>query len=238
MKMQCFVSKSRGAYNRVQMLLALDIGNTNISLGVFDSDRLVATWRLASDLQREPDEYGVLMLDLLRSEGLDRSIVDRAVLASGVPQLTGVIVEVCQRYFRVKPLRIGAGVRTGLRILYEDPREVGPDRIVDAVAALKMHEPPLIIVDLGTATVFDAVSRAGDYLGGAIAPGIGLATDALVQKAAMLRRVELLPPKGAIGSNTAAALQSGILFGYVDLVEGLVRRFKAEIGENAWVIAT
>ena len=178
------------------------------------------------------------MLDLLRSEGLDRGIVDRAVMASGVPQLTGVIVEVCQRYFRVKPLRIGAGVRTGLRILYEDPREVGPDRIVDAVAALKMHEPPLIIVDLGTATVFDAVSQAGDYLGGAIAPGIGLATDALVQKAAMLRRVELLPPKGAIGSNTAAALQSGILFGYVDLVEGLVRRFKAEIGENAWVIAT
>ena len=220
------------------MLLALDVGNTNITFGVFDDAHLFATWRIASDREREPDEYAVIMLDLLRSRGLEPSQIHRAVLASGVPQLTAVVEEVCQRYFQVKPLRVGAGVRTGLKILYEDPREVGPDRIVDAVAALHMHKPPLIVVDLGTATVFDAVSAEGAYLGGAIAPGIGLATEALVQRAAMLRRVELVPPKTAIGSNTAAALQSGILFGYVELVEGLVRRFKAELGANAWVVAT
>jgi type III pantothenate kinase len=136
------------------------------------------------------------------------------------------------------PLRVGAGIKTGLRILYEDPREVGPDRIVDAVAALRMHKPPLIVVDLGTATVFDVVSRDGDYLGGAIAPGIGLATDALVNRAAMLRRVELRAPRNVIGNNTAAAMQSGIILGYVSLVEGMIARIKAEIGEDAWVIGT
>ena len=220
------------------MLLALDVGNTNVTVGVFERERLLATWRLASDRERLPDEYGAVLLNVLASEGLGREDIDQAVMTSGVPALTSVLEEACGRYFKVAPLRVGAGVRTGLRILYEDPREVGPDRIVDAVAALRMHRPPLVVVDLGTATVFDVISRDGDYLGGAIAPGIGLATEALVQRAAMLRRVELRPPKSVIGNNTAAAMQSGIIFGYVGLVEGMLVRIKAEVGDDAWVIGT
>jgi type III pantothenate kinase len=220
------------------MLLAIDVGNTNIVVGLFRGEKLVANWRLASDRERLPDEYAVILLSLLQSSGFKASDVDRAVMTSGVPALTTVIEEMCRRYFKVTPLRVGAGIKTGLRILYEDPREVGPDRIVDAVAALRMHKPPLIVVDLGTATVFDVVSREGDYLGGAIAPGIGLATDALVSRAAMLRRVELRAPRSVIGNNTAAAMQSGIIFGYVSLVEGMVARIKAQVGEDAWVVGT
>jgi len=220
------------------MLLAIDIGNTTVTLGVFDRERLVAVWRLASDQERLADEYGAILLNLLAADGLRREDIDRAVMTSGVPRLAGAIDETCRRYFKVAPLRVAAGIKTGLRILYEDPREVGPDRIVDAVAALRMHKPPLIVVDLGTATVFDVVSREGDYLGGAIAPGIGLATDALVQRAAMLRRVELKAPESVIGKNTAAAMQSGIIFGYVGLVEHMIGRIKAEVGPDAWVIGT
>lgn len=220
------------------MLLAIDVGNTNITLGVFSGERLISTWRLASDRERLPDEYAVTVLSLIEADGIRRGDIDRAVMTSGVPILTTVIEEMCRRYFKVTPLRVGAGIKTGLRILYEDPREVGPDRIVDAVAALRMHKPPLIVVDLGTATVFDVVSREGDYLGGAIAPGIGLATDALVNRAAMLRRVELRAPRNVIGNNTAAAMQSGIILGYVSLVEGMVARIKAEVGDDAWVIGT
>lgn len=198
----------------------------------------MATWRLASDRERLPDEYALMVLGLLDSEGIRREDIDRAVMTSGVPILTTVIEEMCRRYFKVTPLRVGAGIKTGLRILYEDPREVGPDRIVDAVAALRMHKPPLIVVDLGTATVFDVVSRDGDYLGGAIAPGIGLATDALVNRAAMLRRPELRAPKSVIGNNTTSAMQSGIILGYVSLVEGMIARIKEQIGEDAWVVGT
>src|SRR5205823_634542 len=165
--------------------------------------------------------------------------VKKAVITSGVAVLTTALEEVCNRYFHAQPLRIAAGIKIGLRILYEDPREVGSDRIVDAVAALNKHKPPLIVVDLGTATVFDAVSRQGDYLGGAIAPGIGIAAEALVQRAASLRRVELsAPPRHAVGTNTAMAMQSGIIFGYAGLVEGMVARIKREIGEDAWVVGT
>jgi type III pantothenate kinase len=220
------------------MLLAIDIGNTNVTFGVFVKDELRATWRLASDANKLADEYAVDTQSLLQLHGIDRSEVNAAVLASVVPQLTSVFEDVCKRYFNVAPLRIGAGVRTGLRILYEDPREVGADRIVDAVAALRLHRPPLIVVDVGTATVFDAVNRDGDYAGGAIAPGIAVARDALAQKAAMLRNVDLRPPKTAVGTNTAAAMQSGILYGYVGLIEGMIERFKSEIGDDAWVIAT
>lgn len=221
------------------MLLAIDVGNTNVTLGVFEGERLAATWRLASDRERLTDEYAVVILSLLRSQGIDPGAVKKAVITSGVPALTTVLDEVCRRYFHTQALRVGAGIKTGLRILYEDPREVGPDRIVDAVAALRMHRPPLIVVDLGTAIVFDAISREGDYLGGAIAPGIGLATEALVQRAAMLRRVDLrAPPRHAVGTNTTSAMQSGIIFGYVSLVEGMIGRIKKEIGDDAWVIGT
>ena len=220
------------------MLLAIDIGNTNVTLGVFEEKKLCATWRVASDSAKLTDEYAVLIIDLLELAGIQPVGVNRAVLASVVPALTAVFEDLCLRYFHVTPLRVGAGVKTGLRVLYEDPREVGADRIVDAVAALRLHKPPLIVVDLGTATVFDAVSRDGDYLGGAIAPGIGVGADALAEKTAMLRRVDLQPPRHAVGNNTAAAIQSGILFGYAGLIEGMIHRFKAEIGEDAWVVAT
>ncbi|HLF71412.1 MAG TPA: type III pantothenate kinase [Dehalococcoidia bacterium] len=220
------------------MLLAVDIGNTNITLGVFEGERLRATWRLSTDVGKEADEYAVQIASLLELDGIDREQIHRAVLASVVPALSSVIETALHRRLGITPMRVGAGVKTGLRILYDDPRDVGPDRIVDAVAALKAHKPPIIVVDVGTATVFDAISREGDYLGGAIAPGIGVAADALAQKAALLRRVDLQPPKHAVGTNTTASLQSGILFGYAELIEGMIDRFKAEIGDDAWVIAT
>jgi type III pantothenate kinase len=220
------------------MLLAVDVGNTNITLGLFNGEKLHATWRIATDRERLADEYAVVLLNLLRNEGFEAGDVSSAVMASGVPALTTVFEELCRRYFKVTPLRVGAGVKTGLRVLYEDPREVGPDRVVDAVAALRMHKPPLIVVDVGTAVVFDVVSPDGDYLGGAIAPGIGIATDALVQRAAMLRRIDLRAPKSVIGTNTTTAMQSGIILGYVSLIEGMIARIKEVIGEEAWVVAT
>ena len=220
------------------MLLAVDIGNTNVTVGVFEREQLHATWRIATDPAKLADEYGVVLHNLLQLEGLDRSSITQAVYASVVPSLTSVFDAVFARYFDVAPLRVGAGVKTGLRILYDDPKEVGADRIVDAVAGLRLHKPPLIIIDIGTTTVLNAVSREGDYLGGAIAAGIGMSADALAQGTAMLRRVDLRPPRSAVGNNTAAALQSGILFGSAELICGMVRRFKAEIGEDAWVIAT
>jgi len=220
------------------MLLALDIGNTNVKLGVFEGERLRATWRIATDPAKLADEYGVVIIELLAVEGVARSDIDSAVVGSVVPTLTPVFEALCRRFFGVTALRVGAGVKTGLRVLYEDPREVGPDRIAGAVAALRLHAPPLIVVHTGTATVIEAISRDGEYLGGAIAPGIGVGAEALAQRAAMLRSVDLRPPKRAIGTNTTAAMQSGILFGYVELIEGMIRRFKAEVGDDAFVIGT
>ena len=220
------------------MLLAVDVGNTNVTLGMFEHETLRATWRIATDPAKLADEYAVIIDNLLSFDGLSRTDVKSAVFASVVPSLTSVFDDVLRRHFDVMPLRVGTGVKTGLRILYEDSREVGADRIVDAVAALRLHTPPLIVVDVGTAIVFDAISREGDYLGGAIAPGIGVAADALAQKAALLRRVDLRPPRHAVGTNTTTAMQSGILFGYAELIEGMVRRFRAEVGQDAWVVGT
>jgi len=221
------------------VLLALDIGNTNVTIGVFEGRDLCATWRIATDVERLPDEYAVIMLGLLRTEGLDPALIHEAIMASVVPDLAPVFEQLCRRYFQCEPLVVGTGTRTGVRIVYDNPREVGADRIVDVVAALDLYgPPPLIIVDFGTATVFDAVSAEGDYLGGAIAPGIGIASEALFERAAKLYRVELERPKTAIGKNTVAAIQSGTLFGYVGLIEGVVARFKRELGGAARVIAT
>ncbi len=221
------------------MLLTLDIGNTNVTIGVFDGDHTKATWRVATDHERLADEYAVSLLGLLRAEEIAPSDISGAVMACVVPELVTVFDQLCRRYFKVEPLVIGTGTKTGVRILYDNPREVGADRIVDVVAAV--HEygpPPLIIVDVGTATVFDAVSAEGEYLGGAIAPGIGISSDALFSRAAKLYRVELERPKTAIGKNTVAAIQSGTLLGYVGLIEGMVVRFKKELGGEAKVIGT
>lgn len=221
------------------MLLALDVGNTNVTIGIFDGPDVRATWRIATDLERLPDEYAVTILGLLRTEQIEPDAIAEAIMASVVPDLAPVFEQLCRRYFRVDPLVVDTGTRTGVRIVYDNPREVGADRIVDVVAALQLYgPPPLIIVDFGTATVFDAVSAEGVYLGGAIAPGIGIASEALFERAAKLYRVELERPKSAIGKNTVAAIQSGTLFGYVGLIEGMVARFKKELGGRARVIAT
>ncbi len=221
------------------MLLAIDINNTSVHLGVWAGEELRATWRLASDVERLPDEYASLLLTLMRASGIDPGQIRDCAIGSTVPPLTPTFQELVKRYFRVHPLVVGSGVRTGVRILYDNPRDVGADRIIDAVAALRLYPPPpLIMVDCGTATVFDAISAEGDYLGGAIAPGMGVSAEALFTRAARLYRVELEKPKSAIGKNTVHAMQAGIMFGYAGLVEGIVARFKQELGGNARVIAT
>jgi len=220
------------------LLLAIDIGNTSVAIGVYDGEDLHATLRVATDQENLPDEYGVLLVNLLNSRGVAVEDISAAALSSTVPPLILTFSEVCREYFKVEPLVVGTGVRTGVRVRYDNPREVGADRILHAVAALAKYQPPLIIVDLGTAMVFDAVSREGDYIGGAIAPGIGIASQALFQRAAMLRRVSIERPESLIGKNTVAAVQSGLFYGYSEMVTGMVRRFKAEIGEDATVIAT
>ncbi|MBI4498955.1 MAG: type III pantothenate kinase [Chloroflexi bacterium] len=220
------------------MLLAIDIGNTNVTMGVFREDKLLTTWRAATDPARMPDEYAVLLVNLLAREGIQMAHITEAALCSSVPPVTRTFELLCHRYFGLKPLVVGAGVKTGMRILYDDPRAVGADRITDAVAAYRAFGGPVIVVDLGTATVFDAVSREGEYLGGAIAPGIMLAVEALVSRTSMLRRIELVRPPKAIGRNTVHAMQSGLIFGYVGLVEELVTRFQQELGGGARVVAT
>jgi type III pantothenate kinase len=222
----------------VLMLLAMDIGNTATSIGVFQGEELRARWTIATDVQNLVDEYGILLFNLLRSADLERGDVDEAILGSVVPSLTPVFQEVCRRYFSVTPLVVDLGVKTGVRIKYDSPRDVGADRVVDAVAAIKLYGPPLIIVDFGTATVFDAISKEGDYVGGAIAPGIGISSQALFERTAKLPRIELERPKTAIGKTTVTAMQSGIIFGYVGLIEGIVARMKTELEGDVKVIAT
>ena len=220
------------------MLLAVDIGNSMVNLGVFDEDNLVANLRVSTDARRSSDEYGLMIRDLLALNGVDRATITDVCMCSVVPPLTGVFEELSETYFHVKSLSVTAGVRTGLQISYDNPRDVGADRIVDAVAAINLYGQPIIIVDFGTATVFDAISKDGGYLGGAIAPGINVAAEALFLNTSQLRRVELVAPKSAIGQNTSTALQAGLVLGYAGLVTGLVERFKSELGPESKVIGT
>lgn len=220
------------------MLLAIDIGNTNVTIGAFAGDELKATFRLTTDTNRMPDEYGLAVSQLLPLRGVTPESVDAIALCSVVPPLTPTFIQLCKDYFDRVPLEIGAGTKTGIKVKYDTPRDVGADRIVDAAAALSIYGGPAIVVDIGTATVFDAVTKAGDYLGGAIAPGIQIAADSLFHTTAQLRRVELSAPPTAIGKNTVNALQSGLVFGYAELVTGMVRRFDRELGGNSRVVAT
>jgi type III pantothenate kinase len=220
------------------MLLALDIGNTNVTVGVFEGEAIRSTWRLASDPHKLADEYAVLMMNLLPRNGIEFPAITDVAICSSVPPLVLTFEELSQRYFGVKPLVVGTGIKTGVRVLYEDPRAVGADRVTDAVAAYRLYGGPVIVVDCGTATVLDAVTADGDYLGGAIAPGIQVAVDALVSNTSMLRRIELVRPKHAIGRNTVHSMQSGIIFGYVGLIEGLIRRFQEELDRPATVVGT
>jgi len=220
------------------MLLAIDIGNTNIAFGVFDGETLRATWNVATDINKTADEYAVLLLNLLPREGLALSDIDHVSIACVVPPLLTTFEELSQRYFKIPPLIVGPGVKTGVSICTDNPREVGADRVVNTAAAHHLYGGPLIVIDFGTATTLDAVSKEGDYLGGAIAPGIGIAAEALFERASKLPRVELIPPQHAIGKNTVTTMQSGIIFGYVGLIEGLVTRIKQELGGEAYVVAT
>jgi len=220
------------------MLLTIDIGNTNITIGVLKDDKLQATWRLATYADRMPDEYGILLLNLLHHQGIDTSDIKDIAMCSTVPALIPTFLQLCQKYFSISPLVVGAGIKTGVRIRMDNPREVGPDRIANAAAAHYLYSGPTIIVDVGTATTFDVISKEGDFIGGAIATGISTAAEALFTRTAALPRVELTVPKRAIGTNTIAAMQSGIVFGYVGLIEGMVTRMQKELGVKPTVVAT
>jgi type III pantothenate kinase len=220
------------------MLLAIDIGNTNVKIGVFDSDELKATWSLATGIHRTSDEYGAVLLTLMERKGVSLSEVTGVALCSVVPPLLPALVELCKKYLNTDPLVVEAGVKTGMRIRLDNPREVGPDRVVDAVAAQNLYGTPIIIIDFGTAATFSVVSEEGDYVGGAIAPGIVIATEALYARTAALPRIGLSRPIQVIGRNTISAMQSGIMFGYIGLVEGMIRRIEQELGSKAKVVAT
>lgn len=212
------------------MLLAVDVGNTNIVFGTYDGQDLITSWRMATHREQTEDEYGIMLKSLLRDADIEFGKINGAIISSVVPPLTPVMERMCERYFSTKALVVGPGIKTGINIKYENPREVGADRIVNAVAAHHKYGGPAIIVDFGTATTFDAVTAGLDYLGGAIAPGIGISTDALFKSAARLYRVEIAKPDRIIGRNTSASMQAGIFYGYVGLVDSIVDRMKQEMG--------
>jgi type III pantothenate kinase len=220
------------------MLLAIDIGNTDTTLGVFEDVELRATWHMATNIHRMADEYAALLLNLLRHQNLDTPDITAVAMCSVVPPLITTYEDLFQRYFHLSPLVVGAGVKTGVSIRIDNPREVGADRIVNAAAAHHLYDGPIIVTDLGTATTFDIVSREGCYQGGVIAPGINTAAETLFMQAAMLPRVELTHPKHTIGTSTVTAMQSGIIFGYVALIEGMIARIQQELGEKTRVVAT
>jgi type III pantothenate kinase len=220
------------------VLLAIDVGNTHTVIGVYEGDRLVRHWRVLSDPGRTADEYGVLFWNLYHASELPIPKESDIIVCSVVPPMTKVVEDLCRDYFHTEPLVVGPGVKTGMPILYDNPKEVGADRIVNAVAAYERYHHTCIVVDFGTATTFDCVSGKGEYLGGVITPGLGIALDALVTRTAKLPRVELIRPPRVVGKNTVHAMQAGIVFGYASLVDGLVARIRDEIGADARVIAT
>ncbi len=220
------------------MLLAIDIGNTSVKLGIFDGDKLIHTWNLATGIHRTTDEYGTFLLGLMEHQHLLPPNVEGAVLCGVVPPLITVFVDLCHKYLRHKPLVVEAGVKTGLRIQFDNPREVGTDRVVGVVAAHYLYGKPIIVIDFGTAITFDVISRDGTYIGGVICPGINIALEALFTRTAMLPRIELTRPVRVIGKNTVAAMQSGIVLGYTSLVEGMVKRIEEELGDKPLVVAT
>src|SRR6266852_616069 len=236
------------------MLLVIDVGNTNTVLGVFARvahrlgedvttetvryERLVANWRVGSHLNRTVDEYGVIFRNLFSMDNLEVSSVHGIVISSVVPPLDSVLRQVCERYFNTKPLFIEPGIKTGMQVLYDNPAEVGADRIVNGVAAFEKYGGPCVVVDFGTATTFDCVSAKGEYMGGVICPGIGISADALFEHTARLPRVDIRTPGRVIGSNTGGRLQSGLYYGYLGLVDGILERLLDELGEETKVVAT
>ena len=220
------------------MLLVIDVGNSNTVLGIYDGQTLKKDWRVGTDKYRTVDEYAMLINDLFRLSELRFSDLDAVIVSSVVPPMLNTIEGLCSKYFGLIPHVVGPGMKTGMPIQYDNPREVGADRIVNAVAAYEQHRSGLIVVDFGTATTFDVISPDGRYQGGAIAPGVGISSDALFERASKLPRVEFARPAQIIAKNTVSSMQAGIFFGYVGLVEGIVGRMKKEMDEMPKVIAT
>jgi len=220
------------------MLLVIDVGNTHTVCGVFAADELLHHWRVVTEPERTVDEFGLLLNNLFTFYGIKPDDISGLIISSVVPPMLPILEEVAERYFHTKPLVVGPGIKTGMPIFYDNPTEVGADRIVNAVAAYEEYRQELIVVDFGTATTFDYVTAKGEYMGGAIAPGIGISMEALFQRASKLPRVELLKPKGVIGKNTIHSMQSGIFYGYVGLVDEMVRRMREETRSDPKVIAT
>jgi type III pantothenate kinase len=220
------------------LLLAIDAGNTNVVMGLYDGERLVADWRITTPATWSGDEVAIMLNDLFELRGLKVDLVHGVVIGSVVPNLTPALEEASIEHLKVRPVIVGPGVRTGIRIAIENPKEVGADRIANTLAAFRKYGGPAIVIDLGTAVTYDAISAAGEYLGGAIAPGVGISLDALLAHTAKLVRVELLAPDAVIGRSTTQAIQSGLLWGFVGQIEGMVRRMTDELGGTAHVIAT
>ncbi len=221
------------------MLLVIDVGNTNTVLGIFDDDELVHDWRIRTVTDHTVDEYGMLIYNLYKTSRISsRSNITDIIISCVVPPMLNILEPLCEKYFHLKPLIVGPGVKTGMPIHYDNPREVGADRIVNAIAAYEKYKQDLIVVDFGTATTFDYVSPKGEYMGGCISPGIMISSVALFERAAKLPRVELIKPRSVIAKDTVSSMQAGIVYGYAGLVDGLVERIKAEVKGSPKVIAT
>jgi type III pantothenate kinase len=220
------------------VLLAVDVGNTNVTFALFEGERLAADWRVTSHRERTADEMAVELRQLFALRDLELSVVTGVVISSVVPNLNTALIEASRRYLKCEPLMVGPGVKTSVRVRYDNPKEVGADRIANALAAYTKYGGPIIVIDFGTAVTYDAINAEGDYLGGAIAPGVEISLDALISQTAMLRRVEAVAPDSVIGRNTVTSIQSGLVWGFVAQVEGMVARMVAELGGSARVIAT
>ncbi|MCX5857434.1 MAG: type III pantothenate kinase [Deltaproteobacteria bacterium] len=220
------------------MLLVIDVGNTNTVLGLFDGEQLVHDWRIRTVVDHTVDEYGMLIYNLYKTSRISSRKIQDIIISCVVPPMLNILEPLCQKYFNLKPLIVGPGVKTGMPIFYDNPKEVGADRIVNAVAGFEKYKRDLIIVDFGTATTFDYVSNKGEYMGGCITPGIMISSEALFERAAKLPRVELSKPKSIVAKDTVSSMQAGIMYGYAGLVDGICDRMKAEVKSAPLVIAT
>jgi type III pantothenate kinase len=220
------------------MLLVVDVGNTNTVLGLFDGDQLVHDWRIRTVVDQTVDEYGMLIYNLYKTSRISSRKIKDIIISCVVPPMLNILEPLCEKYFNLKPLIVGPGVKTGMPIYYDNPKEVGADRIVNAVAGFEKYKRDLIIVDFGTATTFDYVSNKGEYMGGCISPGIMISSEALFERAAKLPRVELSKPKSIVAKDTVSSMQAGIMYGYAGLVDGICDRIKAEVKSTPLVIAT
>jgi len=237
-KQEAKTEESRIVTKRSKLLLAMDVGNTNTTLGVFEGKKLIANWRLTTAREQTVDEYGILTRELFKLAGLSAAAIRGVIVASVVPSLNATLAEMAERYFGLDAVFVEAGTKTSIAVLYSSPAEVGADRIANAAAAFAKYGGPAVVVDFGTAINFDVVSKRGEYVGGVIAPGVGISADALFSQAARLFRVEIRDPGRIIGTNTAEAMQAGFYYGFTGLVDGILERLKKELGPRTRVVAT